>query len=112
MNSQSVSSKVKAKSTDSFSSVITPTPGQFFFDADADSQDKAKKRAEAIAKRIEMQACYAEGEMVGLPEIVPGRYIEIKDLDALADRKYYISEVRHSVNESSFTTFFVSKGWI
>lgn len=112
VNAKSLSSKLKVKSSESQSSVITPTPQQFFIDADADSQAKAKARAGAIAKSIEMNACFAEGELVGLPEIIPGRYIEIKDLDPMADRKYYISEVRHSITEAHFTTFFETKGWI
>ncbi|MBR6101218.1 MAG: hypothetical protein IKP95_02225 [Ruminococcus sp.] len=112
VNCKSISSKVSAKTKESCSSVLSPTPSQFFIDADADSEAKAKTRAEAIAKRMQMQSCFAEGETVGLPEIVPGRYIEIKNLDTMADRKYYISEVRHSYTPSSFTTFFETKGWI
>ena len=66
VNSKSISSKTKAKTTESYSPVITPTPAQFFIDADADSEAKAKLRAKAIADRLQMQACFAEGEMVGL----------------------------------------------
>ncbi len=112
VNCKSINSKVNAKTTESCSSVLSQSPQQFFIDADADSEAKAKTRAEAIAKRMQMQACFAEGETVGLPEIVPGRYIEIKDLDSLADRKYYISEVRHTLSGSRFSTFFETKGWI
>ena len=111
-NIKSLTSNIKAKTSENYSPVITPTPKQYFIDADADNESKTKVRAEAIAKRMQMKACFAEGELVGLPEIIPGRYIEIKDLDSIADRKYYISEVRHCINESRFSTFFETRGWI
>ena len=107
-----MSSKIKAKTPEKYSPVITPTPAQFFIDADADSEAKAKTRAQAIANAEERKSCFAEGELVGLPEIVPGRYLQIKDLDEMADKKYYISEVTHRFTESSFSTVFESKGWL
>ena len=108
----SVSAKVKAKTPEKYSSVITPTPAQFYIDADADSEAKAKTRAQAIASSEERKSCFAEGELVGLPEIVPGRYLKIKDLDEMADKSYYITEVCHHFSESRFTTVFESKGWV
>ncbi len=109
---QNVNVKVKAKTPEKYSPVITPTPAQFFIDADADSEAKAKTRAQAIANAEERKSCFAEGELIGLPEIVPGRYLQIKDLDEMADKKYYISEVCHRFTESSFSTVFESKGWL
>lgn len=49
---------------------------------------------------------------VGIPEIVPGRYITIKNLDAdFLDNTYYIEEVTHSLSGSGYTTSFsVSSG--
>ena len=111
-NSKSISAKVKAKTSEKHSSVLTPTPSQFFFDPDADTEAKAKLRAQALARKAQQNACYASGEMIGLPEIVPGRYLQISKLDDMANKKYYISEVVHTINEMSFTTVFESKGWI
>ena len=110
-NAKAISSKLAVKTSESYSAVLSPTPSQFFIDADADSEAKAKTRAEAIAKQMQMQVCFAEGETIGLPELVPGRYLEIKDVDAYVDRKYYISEVRHCINSTRFVTYFETKGW-
>ncbi len=109
---KNINSKVKAKTPEKCSSVLTPTPSQFYFDADADTESKAKQRAEAIARAEVEAACYAQGEMIGLPEIVPGRYLQIKDLDPMTDKKYYLTEVRHTINENGFSTNFEAKGWI
>lgn len=44
---------------------------------------------------------------IGLPEIIPGRYIKIENLDkTLLDKKYYIPEVTHSFSGSGYTTSF------
>ena len=112
INCKDIATKVKAKTPEAYSSVLSPTPAQFYFDADADSEAKAKNRAAALSRVEVMNVCFAAGEMIGLPEIVPGRYLEITGLDAGVDKKYYLSEVRHSINETGFTTSFEAKGWL
>ena len=112
INCKSLSAKVKAKTSDKYSPVLSPTPSQFFFDPDADTEAKVKQRAQAAARNEEMNLCFASGEMIGLPEIVPGRYLQISALDEMADKKYYISEVRHTIADEQFTTVFEAKGWI
>ena len=111
LNCKDILSKVKAKTPEKYSPVLTPTPAQFFIDADADSEAKARIRAQTLARAEQDQSCYAEGELVGLPEIVPGRYLQVKDLEEMADKKYYISEVTHYFRDASLSTSFVTKGW-
>lgn len=48
----------------------------------------------------------AGGSLIGLPEIVPGRYIEIKGVDATDEGTYYIRDVSHSFGSDGFTTGF------
>ncbi len=112
VNFAEITSESNAKSPEKQTSVLTPTPTQFFIDADADSEAKASTRAKAIAAKMADESCFAQGLMIGLPEIVPGRYIQVEKTDDLLDKKYYLTEVTHSINESSFTTSFEAKGWI
>ena len=111
-NCKDISTKVKAKTPEKYTPVLTPTPEQFYFDADADTEAKTKLRAQALARIAAQNVCYARGKLVGIPEIVPGRYLQIEKLDEMANKKYYISEVVHNISESHFFTFFESKGWI
>ena len=111
-NCKDIVTKVSAKTSEKHTPVLTPTPEQYYIDADADTEAKAKLRAEALARIAKQNACYARGEMIGIPEIVPGRYLEIAKLDEMANKKYYISEVVHVINESQFSTSFEAKGWI
>ena len=109
-NTKSVSAKQKVKGTQNNTPVLTPTPQQFFIDPDADSAEKVKIRAGSIAEKMKRNSFYAEGELIGLPEIVPGRYLKVEKVDELADKSYYLSEVTHHISESLFKTMFEAKG--
>ena len=111
-DAKEITAKATAKSSGAMTSLITPTPVQYFIDADADSAAKAKTRAGASAAAMSENRCTASGEMIGLPEIVPGRYLAVDALDKMADRKYYITEVTHMISDARFITRFESKGWI
>lgn len=108
---KAVSATAAAKSKDGQSPVISSPPAIYFVDPDADTQEKAKTRADAIAKRELNKVCTGHGTLVGLPEVVPGRFLEVESLDSMADKKYYITEVVHTIDTESFTTSFEIGGW-
>ncbi len=58
-------------------------------------EDRQKKKNET-----------ASGSLIGLPEVVPGRYIKISGVDPADSGSYYITEVRHSFGRDGFTTEF------
>jgi len=93
--------------------LLSETPVYTVSDPDADSQAKVKGRAEAIAAEKKWSACSAWGDTVGLPELVPGRYVEVKNLEKdLGNHKYYIKEVIHEINKDHFSTSFEAGGWL
>ena len=62
-----------------------------------------------IQKKIEDKKKENErinGSVLGLPEIVPGRYIQIKGVDSEDEGIYYIKTVTHSFGSSGFQTNF------
>lgn len=74
--------------------------------ADADSSQKASLRAGALVRKSEEKSCVGGGSAVGLPELIPGRYLQIKGLDSMIDHKYYVTEVTHVLDENGFVTYF------
>lgn len=48
----------------------------------------------------------AGGSVIGLPEIVPGRYIKIAGVDPQDAGTFYVSGVSHSIGSDGFTTSF------
>lgn len=108
---KTITATAAAKSKESQSSVISTPPEIYFVDPDADSLEKAKTRANAIAEKELKTLCAGNGKLVGLPEVVPGRFLKIESLDSMANKEYYLTEVVHTINTESFTTTFEIGGW-
>lgn len=86
--------------------LIIPTPVYTVTDPYADTRDEAVTRAEIIARREGERSSVGQGSTLGLPEIVPGRYIEVENVDSMFDKKYYITEVTHVFTNDTFVTQF------
>ena len=80
-------------------------------DPDAQEEAKARKRAEKEAQERKRQAQTGSASCVGLPELVPGRFVTLKGLDSDLDLDYYIQEVRHELNSDGFSTSLEIGGW-
>ncbi len=78
---------------------------------DCHVQGELKARAAALADREKAKNQQASAVCVGIPEIVPGRYLKIERLDSTVNRSYYITEVIHEYNRSGFTTKIEMEGW-
>ena len=53
----------------------------------------------------------ANGTCIGMPEIVPGRFLKISDVDSLINKKFYVTDVTHTINYNGFLTSFAAEGW-
>lgn len=78
---------------------------------DVKSEQEAKSTAAAYARALEDENQQASGSSTGLPEIVPGRFLKIEGADSMLDKKYYITEVSHSIGLNGFVTSFEMNGW-
>lgn len=81
-------------------------------DPHADTKDKAATKAEAIARQEKEKCCIGRGSVIGIPEIIPGRYLEIENMDAMLNKKYYLTEVVHYYTKESYTTHFEIGGCV
>lgn len=69
-------------------------------------EDLAQHRLDTIA----MGLVSGRGKCIGLPELIPGRYIKIEGGDENANGSYFLSKVRHQFSPSGYTTSFEFKG--
>lgn len=106
-----ITASAEAKAKEAQSSLSSAMPVSHITDPEADTQDKAKVRAEALADALLWSGQRGRGICIGLPEIVPGRFIEVVKLEEMANKKYYITSVRHNYDERSFETEFEIGGW-
>ncbi len=88
------------------SRLLSQTPVLMAVDAGADSRDKASARAAAVSREKKEKTCLGSGALVGLPELVPGRFLQVEALEAMMNHKYYITEVTHVINGENFMTYF------
>lgn len=107
-----ISAIAVAKTKEPQSSLFSQTPVSCISDAGADTQERAKTRAQSLADNMLTSSQNGRGTCIGLPEIVPGRYLEVAKLEEMVNKKYYVTSVRHSLNQNFFQTEFEIGGWI
>lgn len=78
---------------------------QVFYEPGVKDANEAKARAAARMNAIAGQFGELELECIGIPELAPGRFIEIEKLSSQANRKYYVNYVRHVIDEDGFKTY-------
>ena len=57
-----------------------------------------------------MEFVKGEGRCVGIPELIPGRYINIKGMDDMTVGSYYMDSVTHTFSREGYYTDFTVKG--
>ncbi len=108
---KAVSGKTKAASTDEMVSALSG-PGEWFItDPACTSASAASGRTAVLARHALDGSQKAEIECIGLPELIPGRYISIDRVDSMVNKKYYIIRVTHKFDNSGFTTQLETEGW-
>lgn len=68
--------------------------------------EMAQARLDAIA----LNFVFGRGACVGLPELIPGRFITIKGLDEDTVGSYFVTKVHHQISREGFYTTFEVKG--
>lgn len=100
------------KGTLSQGSVMSEAPVHTIADPLLDSSDKAQVKAKAVAGQEKKKGCLGYGITIGIPEIVPGRYLEVENSDEMINKKYYLTQVRHHYTRQNYTTEFEIGGCI
>ena len=74
------------------------------------TEAECKRVAQSRLNRLALSFVQGSGRCVGLPEIIPGRYISIKGVDAMTAGSYYICGVTHRFSREGYYTDFEVKG--
>ena len=111
-NQKSIKGNASVKKASGQKSILTKTPEIYLADAMSNTQKKATDKAKAVASRQGWAAQSGMAITVGLPELVPGRYVKVEKLDKdLCDHKYYIKTVVHEIDTEEFRTMLEFEGW-
>ena len=75
---------------------------------------RTQKECELLAQNrlnsIAMGFVSGEGECIGIPELIPGRYLKIDGGDELTNGTYFLTKVIHKFSADEYTTAFEVKG--
>ena len=70
------------------------------------TQQECKQVAQSRLDGIAMRLVSGGGTCVGIPELIPGRYLEIDGLDAKSNGTYFLTKVRHLFEQDGYQTAF------
>lgn len=76
----------------------------------ATTKEECKRLAQARLNGIAMEYVRGEGQCIGIPELIPGRFIAIKGLGDESSKEFFISRVTHSFTSGGYFTRFEVKG--
>lgn len=74
------------------------------------TEQECTKLAQARLDSLALELVSGEGSCLGIPELIPGRYIRIEGLDGEAEGSFFMSKVRHRFDRDGYTTSFEIKG--
>lgn len=74
------------------------------------TQEECRKLAQVRLNGIAMGLISGEGQCVGIPELTPGRYLEIDGSDDQVKGLYFLTKVRHLFTQENYQTAFEFKG--
>lgn len=84
---------------------------KYIVESDIKTREKAKDRLAKEIVEVTKQCQAGSGSCIGLPDLVPGRYIEIAKVDAMLDGKYYLKSVEHQWGSDGYQTSFEVGGY-
>lgn len=90
--------KIKNKiSTGSHAKALLKGSIKVYTDPSVASKAEAQNRAEFLAEQTAYRFGSADCKSVGLPELIPGRYIRIAALGTAVENLFYLQTVRHVI---------------
>lgn len=66
-------------------------------DATVNSDDDATARLDYLENEISNRFARLDLEMIGIPELIPGRFIELSDITDEISKKFYLKRVTHKL---------------
>lgn len=107
-----VSGSAAVKSNKNKKKLFSSTQTYTVADPTVNTQKKANEKAKIIAQAKGWKARSGRGVTIGLPELVPGRFVKVEALEKdYGDHTYYMESVVHEIDGEKFQTTFEIGGW-
>ncbi|MBR6642403.1 MAG: flagellar hook-basal body complex protein, partial [Lachnospiraceae bacterium] len=103
-----ISAKSKFNNTISTANKATELMGKgakVYLDASISSAEEAEARVASLMEKMSYRLGSLEADCVGIPDLVPGRFIEVAGLGVPVDNEFYLTTVTHEFNgEHGYST--------
>ncbi len=106
-----IEGKADAKTKWSSTMPLSQKGEWYISDPACTAKTQATNRAKALADRALAASQHAQISCIGIPELIPGRFIKIDRVDSLVNKKYYITQVVHRYDENGYMTNLTTEGW-
>ncbi|MBQ9871329.1 MAG: phage late control D family protein [Eubacterium sp.] len=77
-----------------------------YIDPTTDSKEEAGYRASYLMETIDYRLGSVVAEFVGMPELVPGRFITLEDFGTPLNNDFYLTNVKHQYTGDEYRTIF------
>lgn len=108
---EAIKGEATEKSDDKQQQVIAQAQKTLSSDPSITDMKAARQAAEKAALERKKRAQGGKGSCIGLPEIVPGRFVKLDKLDSDINKAYYLDQVKHNFGSDGYTIDFEIKGW-
>lgn len=72
-----------------------------YLDASITSKEEAESRVSALMEQMSYRLGSLEASCVGIPDLVPGRFIEISGMGSPVDNQFYLTSVTHDFDSDN-----------
>ena len=92
-------------STGSKAKKLVGKSSKVYVDASITSAEEAQSRVASLMEKMSYRVGSLEGSCVGIPDLVPGRFIAVEGLGVPVDNDFYLTTVKHDFSsEMGFST--------
>lgn len=92
-------------STGSKAKKLVGKSSKVFVDASITSSEEAQSRVASLMEKMSYRVGSLEGSCVGIPDLLPGRFIEVNGMGVPVDNDFYLTAVMHDFSsEIGFST--------
>ena len=92
-------------STGSKAKKLVGKSAKVYVDASITSSEEAQSRVASLMEKMSYRVGSLEGSCVGIPDLVPGRFIEVSGMGVPVDNDFYLTTVKHDFSsETGFST--------
>ena len=92
-------------STGSKAKKLVGKSAKVYVDSSITSSEEAQSRVASLMEKMSYRGGALEGSCVGIPDLVPGRFIEVSGMGVPVDNDFYLTAVKHDFNsETGFRT--------